>query len=162
MSGVSNLSARVRAGKIRGLGSERSSDRQLLQSFHLSDLSTPLDPLRVKRERSDCEVPQVLVPFSRNEGCSVEEAAENAGKSVRTMRLWCEQHHIGRRVGGGPWVVSRVALEMLLDGNDVALDAYLSGDRFCAPVVRYYERVGLADLIRRWQSNGAATSAMTT
>jgi hypothetical protein len=162
MSGVSNLSARVPLGKIQRLGSKRSSDRQPLQSFHLSNLSTPLDPSRPKRERSGREVPQVLVPFSRSEGCSVEEAAENAGKSVRTMRLWCEQHHIGRRVGGGPWVVSRVALEMLLDGNNDALDAYLSGDRFCAPVVKYYERIGLADLIQRWHSNGAAISAMTT
>ncbi|WP_267360600.1 MULTISPECIES: helix-turn-helix domain-containing protein [unclassified Methylobacterium] len=107
-------------------------------------------------------MPQVLVPFSRREGCSVEEAAEIAGKSVRTMRLWCEQHHIGRHVGGGPWVVSRVALEMLLDGDHVALNAYLSGNRSKQTVVRYYERIGLLDLIQRWHNIGSAMSAMAT
>lgn len=51
MSGVSDLSARVRSGKIRGFGGGRSSDRQPLQSFHLSDLSTPLDPCGTEREQ---------------------------------------------------------------------------------------------------------------
>ena len=162
MSGAPNLSARAWPGKIRGSGSERSADRRPSQSFHLSNLSAPLDPLREKREHADRDAPQVLVPFSRREGCSVEEAAEIAGKSVRTMRLWCEQHHIGRHVGGGPWVVSRVALEMLLDGNQVALSAYLAGDRSGQTVVRYFERVGLQDLVQRWQNLGSAMSATAT
>lgn len=104
--------------------------------------------------------PQVLRPFDRREGITVETAAEVAGRSVRTMRLWCEQHQIGRRIGGGPWVVSRVALDMLLDGDEQALRAYLAGDRESAAVVAYYEREGLSDLICRWQKLTSATSTM--
>ncbi|MGU3449685.1 hypothetical protein [Methylobacterium sp. 391_Methyba4] len=103
-----------------------------------------------------------LIPFDRREGCSVEEAAELAGKSIRTMRMWCEQYHIGRRVGGGPWVVSRVALGMLLEDDAAALEAYCAGDRQSFAVVGYFERIGLADLISRWRHAGAAISAMTT
>lgn len=73
--------------------------------------------------------PRCLIPFDRREGISIEEAAEIAGKSVRTMWLWCEQHRIGRRVGGGPWVVSVVALRMLLDDDLPSLKAYLRGNR---------------------------------
>ena len=109
-----------------------------------------------------CRGPLCLVPFNRREGLTIEEAAEIAGKSVRTLRLWCEQYQVGRRVGGGSWVVSRVALEMLLDGNAGALRAYLSGDRSDPTVVHYFQRAGLEDLIRYWRSNGAATSAMMT
>lgn len=98
-----------------------------------------------------------LVPFDRSEGLTVEAAAEVAGRSVRTMRLWCEQHQIGRRIGGGPWVVSRVALDMLLDGDEQALRAYLAGDRESPTVVAYYEREGLSDLICRWQKITTAT-----
>lgn len=106
--------------------------------------------------------PRVLRPFDRREGCQIEEAANIAGRAVRTMRLWAEQHHIARRVGGGPWVFSRVALHMFLDGDERALAAYLAGDRSNSSVVAYYERNGLADLIRQWRNNGAATAAIST
>jgi hypothetical protein len=59
------------------------------------------------------------------------------------IRTWCQRDGIGHRVAGGAWVVSRVALRMLLDGDDGVLRAYLSGDRPTELVARYYRRVGL-------------------
>ncbi|CAO4142232.1 Helix-turn-helix domain-containing protein [Methylorubrum thiocyanatum] len=103
-----------------------------------------------------------LIPFDRREGISVEAAAEIAGKSVRTLRLWCEQHQIGRRVGGGPWVVSRPALEMLLNDDQRALSAYLSGDRESPLVTGYFERVGLQHLPAKWGRHVAAIAATAT
>ena len=73
--------------------------------------------------------PQVLVPFDKREAMTLRQAAEHAGKSEGTVRMWCERYGIGRRVAGGPWGVSRVALAMLLDGNAEALAAYHTGDR---------------------------------
>jgi hypothetical protein len=53
MNGVSNLSARTRSGKIDGKigwpGNELSPQRRAPQSFHLSDLSTHLDPCGTER-----------------------------------------------------------------------------------------------------------------
>jgi hypothetical protein len=103
-----------------------------------------------------------LIPFDRREGISIEEASEIAGKSIRTMRLWCEQHHIGRRVGGGPWVVSIVALEMLLNDDATALKTYLAGNRSSALVAAYYERIGLGSVVAKWNRPFAAISAMPT
>ena len=108
------------------------------------------------------QAPHCLIPFDRREGCQIEEAAKIAGKSVRTMRNWAEQHHLARRVGGGTWVFSRVALQMFLDGNVVALRAYLAGDRFSPVIVSYYESTGLTDLIRSWHRDAAAMSAELT
>jgi len=45
--------------------------------------------------------PQVLVPFDRREAMTLRAAAELAGKSEGTVRTWCLQHDIGRRVAGG-------------------------------------------------------------
>ena len=73
--------------------------------------------------------PQVLVPFDKREAMTLRAAAELAGKSEGTLRMWCLQHDIGRRIAGGVWCVSRIALAMLLDGNAEALAAYHAGDR---------------------------------
>ena len=82
---------------------------------------------------------------------TLRDAAKLAGKSEGTVRTWCQQHDIGRRVAGGPWCVSTVALAMLLDGNADALAAYLAGDRHGPLVASYYERLGLGGLLRTWQ-----------
>lgn len=82
--------------------------------------------------------PQILRPFHRGEAIPVAEAAEISGRSVRTVREWCSSFDIGRRIGG-QWAVSRVALQMLLDGDWDALKLYLAGDRHSESVVRYYE-----------------------
>ena len=90
--------------------------------------------------------PQVcltLIPYDKREGFSLGEAANLAGKSVGTIRNWCLQHGLGRRVGGGTWVVSKVAFAMFLDDDMVALAAYQSGDRSSPLVAPYFERFNL-------------------
>jgi hypothetical protein len=59
----------------------------------------------------------------------LRQAASIADKSESTLRAWCEEHGLGRRVGGGTWSVSKVALAMFLDGDLKALRAYHAGDR---------------------------------
>jgi hypothetical protein len=86
--------------------------------------------------------PQVLRPFHRSEVLSVAEAADIAGRSVRTIREWCLLHDIGRRIGG-PWSVSKVTLAMWLDGNKEALAVYLAGDRSSPIVMEYFSRCGV-------------------
>ncbi|KQP51500.1 DNA-binding protein [Methylobacterium sp. Leaf108] len=94
--------------------------------------------------------PCCLIPFDRREGLSLAQAAKIAGKSVDTVRLWCLNHDIGRRVGGGSWVVSRVALTMFLDDDRRALKAYLAGSRTEQNVAPYFHRLGLDGLLRDW------------
>jgi|SRR5680860_60022 len=84
--------------------------------------------------------PQVLLPFHRDEVLSIVEAALQAGKSARTIREWCMRFDIGRRVAGR-WAVSKVALQMLLDGDRDALHRYLAGDRTSPIVTAYYQRL---------------------
>ena len=74
-------------------------------------------------------------------------AAERAGKSPGTIRNWRIEHGIGRRVGGGQWIVSKVALALFLDGDDKALRRYKAGDRSEACVVAYFRSEGLIDVV---------------
>ncbi len=85
----------------------------------------------------------VLSPYDKREAMSLKEAADRAGKSVSTIKNWCLNRGIGRRVAGGTWCVSRPALEMLLENDDAALLSYHSGN-WADPIVKdYFERVGL-------------------
>lgn len=86
--------------------------------------------------------PQALIPYDRREGLSLQQAAGIAGRSGETLRRWCEQEDIGRRIGGR-WVVSHPALLMFLDGDERALRRYLSGDRADASVLAYFTRAGV-------------------
>jgi hypothetical protein len=86
---------------------------------------------------------KILVPFDKRECISLKEAADIAGRSESTMRNWCDEYGLGRRVGGGPWMVSKIALAMHLDGDLKALKAYHSGDRTGALVESYFRREGL-------------------
>lgn len=52
-----------------------------------------------------------------------------------------------RRVGGGQWVVSKVALAMFLDGDDVVLTAHKEGNRSNNCVVPCFRREGLEGLL---------------
>src|SRR5207302_334011 len=88
----------------------------------------------------------ILRPFFTAEAMWVNGencAAETAGVTCSTMRRWCVEHGLGRRVGR-PWRVSRVALQMHLDGDRAALRAYHSGDRTSELVVAYFRRFDLA------------------
>lgn len=97
-----------------------------------------------------------LRPFDRREGISIEEAAHRAGRDVRTLRRWCLDHMIGRRIAGGPWTVSVVALAMLLNGDAAALRLYLAGDRHSALIIAYFTEAGLAELPMRWAARADA------
>src|SRR4051812_39528449 len=79
--------------------------------------------------RDQSAPPQVLVPFDPREAIGLKQAAALAGKSEATLRSWCALYDIGRRVAGGSWMISRIALAMFLDGDKRALRAYLHGDR---------------------------------
>ena len=85
--------------------------------------------------------PMVLIPYDRREAITLKQAAEIAGRSQTTVRGWCASYHIGRRVAGGPWMVSQAALQMLLDGDRAALEAYLSGDRDGPLVAPHLDRI---------------------
>ena len=91
----------------------------------------------------------VLSPYDPREAIALKTAAAVAGKSEGTIRRMCIDFAIGRRVGGGTWQVSRVALAMLLDGNRAALAPYHKGDRGSPVVVAYYVRCRLGDMIAR-------------
>jgi Helix-turn-helix domain len=91
----------------------------------------------------------ILIPYHPAEGMSVTEAARMAGMSPRRIREWCAEHGIGRHIfPGGPWIVSRVALRMLLEGDADALISYLHGARASyAPVAAHYARADLGHLL---------------
>ncbi len=90
--------------------------------------------------------PQVLIPYDKREAITLRQAGLIAGRSESTLRSWCQNHHIGRRIAGGPWMVSRPALQMLLDDDARALRAYLAGDREGELVMSYFRRAGLCQL----------------
>jgi hypothetical protein len=94
---------------------------------------------------------KTLIPFAGEEAISIGAAAAIARKSERSVRGWCAKHGIGRRVAGGAWAVSRVALAMLLEGDHQALTAYRDdGARGqYEPVAKFYRRLGLAHLLER-------------
>jgi hypothetical protein len=86
---------------------------------------------------------KILQPFDKRECISLKEAADIVGRSASTMRNWCDEYGLGRRIGGGPWSVSRPALLMHLDGDREALRAYHAGDRTSDLVAPYFKRAGL-------------------
>jgi|SRR5580658_8667133 hypothetical protein len=95
----------------------------------------------------DAPPPRTLVPFAREERMSIKEAAAIAGRSERTVRNWCVDPGIGRRVGG-IWAVSKVALVMFLDGDLKTLAAYRRGERRSSEsVASYYRRCKLDPLL---------------
>jgi hypothetical protein len=92
---------------------------------------------------TDTDERKILSPFDIRECICLKDAAAIAGRSESTLRAWCNEHGLGRRIGGGTWSVSRVALAMFLDGDTKALRAYHAGDRIGAVVMPYFERVGM-------------------
>jgi hypothetical protein len=92
-----------------------------------------------------------LNPFTLEERISVRDAEEIAKVTDRTIRNWCIRYGIGRRIAGGRWAVSQVALHMLLDGDLKALAVYRDNGlrRSYERVAKYYQRCGLADLLER-------------
>jgi hypothetical protein len=93
-------------------------------------------------QRSNSTIPCVLIPFRREEAISLRQAAELSGRTTKTVKAWCGLHDIGRPVAGR-WLVSRVALQMYLDGDRRALRDYLVGDRTGERVRSYFVQLGL-------------------
>jgi hypothetical protein len=114
-----------------------------------------IDVTGVDRSPHD-RAPQVLIPYDpeTKEAIPLKEAAARAGRSESTIKNWCRDHHIGRRVGGG-WMVSQVALAMFLDGDQRTLRAYLAGDRSSDLVKPYFDRFGLESALRSAVAFGA-------
>src|SRR3954447_8711767 len=144
-----------------GLHRARPAD----QRFNLPHPSFPTQAPKTQNENwcdpaafRGAATPQVLVPFDRREAITTAIAARIAGRAERRIREWCEEFNVGRRIANGPWRVSRVALAMLLDGDDRALAAYLAGDRSSPLVLAYYERLGLGTLIRDWSRKSAVSA----
>ena len=64
------------------------------------------------------------------------------------MWTWAERYGIGRKIGGD-WHISRVALQMLLDGDTAALATYHAGNRTCPAVRAYFENAGCGALLQK-------------
>jgi hypothetical protein len=94
--------------------------------------------------------PNTLVPFDPREAISTDIAAKRADCSPRTIRYWCEACGIGRKIGGR-LRVSKVALQMKLEGDGEVLALYQAGNREDPRVVAYFERLEIGDLIRKWR-----------
>ena len=90
----------------------------------------------------------IMVPFDSRESISIAVAAKLSGKGSNTIRLWAEQYGIGRKIGGA-WHISRVALQIFLDGNTATLNAYHAGNRTDPAVRSYFERVGCGALLQK-------------
>ncbi len=86
--------------------------------------------------------PQVLKPYHAAEALTACQAAELAKRSVRTIREWAARFDLGRRIGGA-WAISKVALQMHLEGNREALALYHAGNRNSPIVTAYFERCGV-------------------
>lgn len=84
----------------------------------------------------------VLTPLDHAEALTLQAAADRSRKVAGTIRNWCESEGIGRRVGS-KWYVSKLALEMYLDGEEDALARYLREDRESKDVIAYFKRFGL-------------------
>ena len=83
-----------------------------------------------------------LSPFRRDLVMTLSDASEHSGRSISTIRAWCAQHHIGRKVGGA-WLVDAVAFDLFIQGRLNALARYLSGDRKHPEIVEAFERLNL-------------------
>lgn len=85
----------------------------------------------------------VAVFIRPDERIGIREACELAGKSDRTIRTWCKQYGIGRvPMSGGALVISRPALNMVLQDDPEALELLRSGDRSHPLVRRHFTETG--------------------
>jgi hypothetical protein len=97
--------------------------------------------------RPSVRCPLVLIPYDRREALTVRQAAELVGRSEACVRGWAALHDLGRRIGGGGWEISRVALSMHVENDRRALTAYLAGDRSSELVAPYFKRHHLENLL---------------
>ncbi|MCJ2041027.1 hypothetical protein MKK55_19035 [Methylobacterium sp. J-059] len=86
--------------------------------------------------------PAVLRPYIPGEALSSRSAAKFAGVTPQTIAAWAEKHKIGRVIQR-KLVISRIALQALLEDEQEILSAYLSGDRESPNVRLMYTRLGI-------------------
>ena len=101
----------------------------------------PAPPLEMKSRN------QVLIPFDSREAITLNQAAQIATVSARSVQRWCSQLSIGRKIGS-EWRVSRVALQMYLNDDGRALQAYLRGDRSSPMVAIYFAQFALPPVLK--------------
>jgi hypothetical protein len=90
-----------------------------------------------RQESAGATEPAILRPYHAAEAISIREAAHIASRSPRTLREWAARLDLGRVICG-QWRISKIALQMALDGNRDALKRYLAGDRHSPEVVAYF------------------------
>lgn len=96
----------------------------------------------------DPNEPQVLRPFIAAEALSVPAAALIAKCSRGTIRNWASRYGIGRRIAGGHWRISAIALQMLLENDEAALTRFITGDRQSECVRTHIERLGFGQFYK--------------
>lgn len=80
------------------------------------------------------------VLMRRDEICDIKFAAHYCNRDPKTIRNWCREYGIGRQAGpSAPIEISRVALEMVLQGDWDALELLRNGDRSHPDVSRYFK-----------------------
>lgn len=74
----------------------------------------------------------------------MKRAEDHAGKTDKTIRNWCRQYGIGRQsCPGAPIEISAPALEMVLEGDMIALELLREGNRTHPRVKRYFDHLGI-------------------
>ena len=89
-----------------------------------------------------------LIPFDPREAMTVDAAAKIAGRDTRTIRNWCAESGIGRRIAGGPWAISKPLFFMLVEDRRRELADYLDGRPLSQIHVQYFERFAIGDLLK--------------
>ncbi len=85
---------------------------------------------------------RVLVPYIREEAIGTAEAAKLCGMSERGVRERATLYPLARKIGGR-LAFSRVALQMHLEGDAEALEAYAYGERESSDIVAYFQRLNI-------------------
>lgn len=76
--------------------------------------------------------------------CDIKFAAHYSRRDSKTIRRWCKKHGIGRQSGPrAPIEISRVALEMVLQGDWEALELLRYGKRTHPDVILYFDHIGV-------------------
>lgn len=86
----------------------------------------------------------VLVPFDPREVTTVSACARMVDYDPATVRRLVGQYELGRRLGAGPYMVSKVAWALFVNGDWDGLHAYHVGDRQYQSVRREFVRIGMA------------------
>ncbi|QKC81524.1 hypothetical protein [Mesorhizobium sp. NZP2077] len=86
------------------------------------------------------------VLMRRDEIFSVSQAAHYAKRTEKTIRGWVKNDGIGRQAKkGGPIEISRIALLMVLQNDEVALELLRNGERSHPDVLRYIREIGVPE-----------------